>query len=82
MTGTEDEPMRVTLRDVYNLVGETRTTVASLDKKFELMSLAALNDSAKVIDHESRIRFLERWAWSIPASCVTAIAAALVAIVK
>lgn len=78
----DDEPVRVTLRDVFNTVNETNKTVTALDKKFELQALAALQDSAKVIDHEQRIRFLEKWAWSIPASAVTAIAAALVALIK
>jgi hypothetical protein len=55
----EDEPVRITLRDVYNAVNETNKTVADLSKKFELQALAALQDTATVRDHETRIRVLE-----------------------
>jgi hypothetical protein len=78
----EDEPVRITLRDVYNAVNETNKTVADLSKKFELQALAALQDTATVKDHEIRIRFLERWAWSIPAAAITAIAGVVIALIK
>lgn len=77
-----DGDVRVTLRDVYNAVNSIKSTVDDLSKKYELQALAALQDTAAVKDHEIRIRFLERWAWSIPAAAVTAIASAIIALIK
>jgi hypothetical protein len=78
----DDDPVRITLRDVYNAVTATQSTVADLSKKYELQALAALQDTSTVRDHEKRIRVLEHWMWALPATGVAAVAAAVVAFIK
>jgi hypothetical protein len=50
-----------------------------LEKKVDKI-LSTLVDAEQVEDHETRIRFLEKYAWAVPASTVTALCSAILAI--
>lgn len=77
---TEDLPVRVTLRDVYTAVTKVSTEVSSMKGALDLQALASTQDHDRVVDHEARIRFLEKWAWSIPAAVLTGSLGALASI--
>lgn len=77
-----EEPIRITLRDVWHAVNEIKSGLAAVKTTIELNALTSLNDTAKVQDHEKRIRTLEHWMWALPATGVAAVAAAVVALIK
>lgn len=60
--------MRVTLRDVYDAVGELKDVVVEL--KTEVAKSAARADAEKEIreDHEQRLRAVERKVWALPSA--------------
>jgi len=61
--------VRVTLKDVYEVLRRVEADVA------ELHSIAT-----KVPDHEARIRKLEAWRYAIPSSVILAIGALVAAL--
>jgi hypothetical protein len=69
MSAERENVITITLRDVYDVAQETRGLVASLGEKVK-----------PIEDHENRLRSLERWKYSIPASLVVSGGAVLVAI--
>jgi hypothetical protein len=69
MSPPDPSVVTITLRDVYDAVQETRTLVTSLGEKVK-----------PIEDHENRLRSLERWKYSIPASLVVSAGAVVVTI--
>jgi hypothetical protein len=78
---SDQYPMVITLKDVYDAVTGLRQDLHSMQTAQDLQAQAVKGDHERVEDHEVRIRFLERWAWSIPAAFVTAIVSAIVTVV-
>ena len=68
-----DQPMVITLRDVYDVVTALRQDLQSMKREVDMAAISAATDHDRMEDHEARIRFLERWAWSIPAAVVTGV---------
>jgi hypothetical protein len=50
-----------------------------LEKKVDKI-LSTLVDAEQVEDHEKRIRFLEKYAWAVPASTATALFSVVLAL--
>lgn len=66
----DDEGVRITLRDVWQELRSFGTRVEQVVVRLEA-----------VADHEDRIRRLERWRYSLPASLFASAAALLVALI-
>lgn len=66
-----EDPILITLRDVYDKVTEVSKTV-------DEVANAGKHSTKHAADHELRIRSLERWAYALPAALVLA-AVALIA---
>ena len=65
----------LTIKDVYDVSTETRTLVTGMSHRLETAE-------ARHVDHEARIRALERARWPLPAlSVVIALASATLAAV-
>jgi len=65
----------LTIKDVYDVSTETRTLVTGMSHRLETAE-------ARHVDHEARIRALERARWPLPAlSVLIALASASVALV-
>lgn len=69
-----DEPE--SYMSVRDMVAEIRQDVKALNVKAEQME-AARQD---VVDHEDRLRSLERWKYGIPFSAIVAVSATLTAL--
>ena len=66
-TGDADSgAMRVTLRDVYQLVLETHAGVTEIKQTVALQQLAVQAHEHTVSDHETRLRAVERRVWQLP----------------
>lgn len=71
--------LRITVKDVYRAVNGVSDTVSEI--KGSLTSLAQEHTVTKAssLDHEIRLRRLERWTYAIPLTGLTALAAAVAA---
>lgn len=74
---SEADPLGVTIgaREIYDQVVGLRDDVRSLVQSSEHVD-------ETLEDHEQRIRSIERWKYSVPAAALSAIAGAVVTIVK
>lgn len=71
MASNPDGSFTVTLADVYAEVRKTSEVVLTMAPQAGMLT-----------DHESRLRTLERWKYTLPASLITSLAAVLVAILS
>lgn len=66
-----DGSFTVTLADVYAEVRKCQDAIATMQPQGHTLD-----------DHEGRIRSLERWKYTVPASIVTAVAAIVTAVAE
>ena len=68
----------LSLRD---LVLEIRADVRSLDEKIDKIDrMGSIGTREELIDHEQRIRGVERWKYGVPPSLLTGVAALVAAL--
>ena len=82
MTATEHE-IRITIRDVYDVQQKQIATMAAMSSKLDLYIGLNTEKEKAVVDHENRIRSMERKVYALPGvASLIAIAGLLVAIFK
>ena len=78
MTDAEHE-IKVTLRDVYEMVNTQGDTIRAISAKLDLY----IGLTERIADHEKRIRTAERWIFALPGSAfVLSVAGLVVAVLK
>ena len=78
-----DNEFKVTLRDVYDKVEIQEKNSTAIEAKLDLyIGLNTVKDE-KLIDHESRLRTIERWVYALPGvAMVLSVAGLVIAILK
>lgn len=68
LTGNRaDDPYIVTTRDIFQLASQT---AGKVDTIIALQTQAEARASATDLDHETRLRALERWRYALPTALV------------
>lgn len=62
--------LRVTVKDVYERLGETNTSLARLEGTLTRLDAETQENTKDIHDHEQRIRALEAWRYALPAATV------------
>lgn len=58
----------ITLKDIYDLVNQVRNDMIKTATHVETITVRNVNADALHMDHESRIRALEKWRYALPTS--------------
>lgn len=76
--------VEIGLREVYDMVVLVKGSVDSLHARLDAAERTAesryLESSQRHADHEKRLRYVERWAYSIPPTILLALASLAVAL--
>lgn len=64
--------LRVTVKDVFNRVGDVAEAVGELKGGLGLLGTQTNENTKDIHDHEQRIRNLEAWRYALPASAFMA----------
>lgn len=71
------EQVVVTLSDVWEELKEQKEILNSIDARLGRMGDAVDNQTARIDDHEKRLRYVERRVWALPSAATIIAAAAL-----
>jgi len=72
--------LRITVKDVFHAVNGVSSDVGEIKGALQTLTADHANLKQSAVDHEARLRRLERWAYAIPTTGITALASALIAL--
>ena len=75
----EEHEIKVTLRDVYEMVNTQGDAIRAISAKLDLY----IGLTERIADHEKRLRTAERWIFALPGSAfVLSVAGLVIAVLK